>query len=404
MVNNPDDMGIYNPDIDKWVEIVHDAGGLCFYDHANFNGVMGKIRARELGFDACMFMLHKTFGAPKGGGGPAVGAYGCTAELARSCPARRRARRRPLPARPRPARDGVGRVREFLGNVPQVVKAYAWSRAMGADGITRGGRHLRARQQLHGDAAARDPRRHEVASASDRAAPRDDALQPRRVLERETGITVFDVQNRMVDFGIDAFWLSHEPWLVPQPFTPGGGRDVVEGGHRRLDRRPRPRRRRGLHRPGDRSHRPAQPGDPPAGRRRISTTRRSGRRPGARISQARRRCRSGRRRVLAVDSRLLAGRVALVTGGTRGLGAAIARTFAGEGARGAVVDLESGPAPEDWISLTADVTAEEDVERAVAARSSGSAAWTSSSRTPASSHLGATLPTSTSPRSIARSR
>ena len=64
------------------MRIVHEAGGLCFYDHANFNGVMGKIRARELGFDACMFMLHKTFGAPKGGGGPAVGAYGCTARLA----------------------------------------------------------------------------------------------------------------------------------------------------------------------------------------------------------------------------------------------------------------------------------------------------------------------------------
>ena len=75
-------MGIYNPEIAEWVRIVHAAGGLCFYDHANFNGVMGKIRARELGFDACMYMLHKTFGAPKGGGGPAVGAYGCTAELA----------------------------------------------------------------------------------------------------------------------------------------------------------------------------------------------------------------------------------------------------------------------------------------------------------------------------------
>ena len=69
-------MGIYNPDIDEWVKIVHEAGGLCFYDHANFNGVMGKIRARDLGFDACMYMLHKTFGVPKGGGGPAVGAYG----------------------------------------------------------------------------------------------------------------------------------------------------------------------------------------------------------------------------------------------------------------------------------------------------------------------------------------
>lgn len=82
MINNPDDMGIYNPEIKEWVKAVKGVGGLCFYDHANFNGVMGKLSARELGFDACMFMLHKTFGAPKGGGGPAVGAFGCTAELA----------------------------------------------------------------------------------------------------------------------------------------------------------------------------------------------------------------------------------------------------------------------------------------------------------------------------------
>ena len=136
MVNNPDDMGIYNPHINEWVEIVHDAGGLCFYDHANFNGVMGKIRARELGFDACMYMLHKTFGAPKGGGGPAVGAYGCTEELARFLPApvvvRDGDRYRLDHDRP----DSVGKVREFFGNVPQVVKAYAWARAMGAEGIS----------------------------------------------------------------------------------------------------------------------------------------------------------------------------------------------------------------------------------------------------------------------------
>ena len=85
-ISNPDDMGVYNPHIKEWVKIVHDAGGLCFYDHANFNGVMTRVRARELGFDACMFMLHKTFGASKGGGGPAVGAYGCTAELAEYLP------------------------------------------------------------------------------------------------------------------------------------------------------------------------------------------------------------------------------------------------------------------------------------------------------------------------------
>src|SRR5581483_8065257 len=134
MVNNPDDMGIYNPQIDEWVRIVHEAGGLCFYDHANFNGVMGRVRARDLGFDACMYMLHKTFGAPKGNG-PAVGALGCTADLARFLPApvvvREGDRYRLDQDRP----DSIGRVREFWGNVPQLVKAYGWARAMGAEGI-----------------------------------------------------------------------------------------------------------------------------------------------------------------------------------------------------------------------------------------------------------------------------
>ena len=155
-INNPDDMGIYNPHIKEWVRIVHEAGGLCFYDHANFNGVMGKIRARELGFDACMFMLHKTFGAPKGGGGPAVGAYGCSAELAPFLPKPVVVKDEgPLPARLRP-KQSAGKVREFFGNVPQVMKAYAWLCAMGARRHRRGLRHFGARQQLHGQEAGED--------------------------------------------------------------------------------------------------------------------------------------------------------------------------------------------------------------------------------------------------------
>ena len=127
---------------------------------------MGKIRAAELGFDACMFMLHKTFGAPKAGGGPAVGAYGCSELLAPFLPG------------PLVSRDGdryrlteagppsVGRVREFLGNVPELVKAYAWVRAMGGDGHRPRLGPVGAGQQLHGEEAPRDPRRLEVAPAA----------------------------------------------------------------------------------------------------------------------------------------------------------------------------------------------------------------------------------------------
>ncbi len=222
MVGNPDDMGVYNPDIDRWVDVVHEAGGLCFYDHANFNGVMGKIKARELGFDACMYMLHKTFGAPKGGGGPAVGAYGCTKELARFLPAPVVVRDGERYRLDRDRPDSVGKVREFWGNVPQLVYAYTWSRAMGADGINRAADiSVLANNYM-------EKRLLEIPGVSKShphlTAPRLEMTRySLEAMERDTGVTVVDVQNRMVDFGIDAFWLSHEPWLVPQPFTPEAG-------------------------------------------------------------------------------------------------------------------------------------------------------------------------------------
>jgi len=222
MVNNPDDMGIYNPHIDEWVRIVHDAGGICFYDHANFNGVMGRIRARELGFDACMYMLHKTFGVPKGGGGPAVGAFGCTEELARFLPA-------PVVVRDgdrfrldydRP--DSVGKVREFWGNVQQVVKAYLWSRAMGAEGI----REAADLSVLANNYM--DKRILEIPGITRSNAQLDVArMEMTRFslgeLQRDTGIGILDVANRLADYGIDGPWESHEPWIVPEPITPEAG-------------------------------------------------------------------------------------------------------------------------------------------------------------------------------------
>ncbi len=183
-INNPDDMGIYNPDIKEWVRLVHEAGGLCFYDHANFNGVMGKIRARELGFDACMFMLHKTFGAPKGGGGPAVGAYGCTDELAPFLP-------KPVVVKDDERLPPGLRPQEERRQDPRVLR----QRAAGAEGLClaaghgprrhrRGLRHLGARQQLHGPQAGQDPRPLALQPGHHQASHGDDALEPRPAQDR----------------------------------------------------------------------------------------------------------------------------------------------------------------------------------------------------------------------------
>ena len=222
MLNNPDDMGIYNPEIREWVCVAKQAGALAFYDHANFNGVMGKICARELGFDACMFMLHKTFGAPKAGGGPAVGAYGCSDELARYLPAPlvdRQGDRYVLDFdRPKSA----GKVREFWGNIPQVVKAYAWARAMGAEGIALASdisvvanNYMDARLSQIDGLAISNPgvtaRRMEMTRWS---------LGP---IAAETGLGTADFANRMADYGIDPWWMSHHPWIVAEPFTPEAG-------------------------------------------------------------------------------------------------------------------------------------------------------------------------------------
>src|SRR5205807_1953478 len=83
----------------------------------------------------CMFMLHKTFGVPKGGGGPAVGAYGCTAALARFLPTPVVVKKDESYHLDNDRPQSIGKIREFWGNVPQVLKAYAWARAMGAEGI-----------------------------------------------------------------------------------------------------------------------------------------------------------------------------------------------------------------------------------------------------------------------------
>jgi glycine dehydrogenase subunit 2 len=222
MICNPDDLGNYNPQIDEWVKVVHEAGGLCFYDHANFNGVMGMARARDIGFDACMFMLHKTFSAPKGGMGPACGAYGCSAELAKFLP-------KPVVTfdgntyhldydRP----ESIGKVREYWGNVQLVLKAYSWLTSLGADGIVEachlsviGNNYLeKLLLTIPGVSRSYDHvKKHRL----------EMTRMSWEKLQEDTGVGTMDVSDRMTDFGVDAPWTSHDPWLVPEPFTPETG-------------------------------------------------------------------------------------------------------------------------------------------------------------------------------------
>ena len=222
MINNPDDMGIYNPQIKEWVRVAKGAGALCFYDHANFNGVMGKLSARELGFDACMFMLHKTFGAPKAGGGPAVGAFGCSDELAAYLPTPVVVKSGDKYILDEDRPKSAGKIREYWGNIPQVVKAYAWARAMGAEGIKLAA-DISVVANNYMDKRLSEIPGIEISNPDINVRRMEMTRWSLGPIAAETGVGTGDFANRMADYGIDPWWMSHEPWIVAEPFTPEAG-------------------------------------------------------------------------------------------------------------------------------------------------------------------------------------
>ncbi|MBP7176515.1 MAG: aminomethyl-transferring glycine dehydrogenase subunit GcvPB [Thermoclostridium sp.] len=137
MLTNPNTLGLFDENIDVIARIIHDAGGLLYYDGANANAILGISRPGDMGFDVVHLNLHKTFSTPHGGGGPGSGPVGVKKEL--------------VPFLPRPVieeKDGkywldydrplsIGKVRSFYGNFNVVVKAYAYIRALGAQGLRR---------------------------------------------------------------------------------------------------------------------------------------------------------------------------------------------------------------------------------------------------------------------------
>jgi glycine dehydrogenase subunit 2 len=216
LITNPEDTGIFNPRIEEFVRIVHEAGGLCAYDQANANGILGITRAREAGFDACHFNLHKTFSTPHGCGGPGAGACGVTDELAPFLPV------------PTVAFDGesyhldydrpqsIGKIRPFYGAAPNLLRAYAWIMSLGADGLREAAEVavLNNNYLMKRVLGIRG-----VSAPFAEGRPRIEQVRYSwETLTRETGIHSEEIETRVADFGMH-FWTSHHPYVVPEPMT-----------------------------------------------------------------------------------------------------------------------------------------------------------------------------------------
>ena len=220
MITNPEDTGIYNPRIEEYVKAVHAVGGLCFYDQANLNGIMGIARAREAGFDACHFNLHKTFSSPHGCFGPATGAYGVREDLIKFLPTpivmyeNKKGRyylKYDMP-------NSIGHTKEFFGNVEVVLRAYSWVMNMGAEGLLEASHMSVINLNYLAKLLMKIPG--VVRYYAEGKYRLDQTRFSWEKLKEETGVGTLDVQNRMVDFGITQHFTSHHPWVVPEPFTP----------------------------------------------------------------------------------------------------------------------------------------------------------------------------------------
>ena len=185
MLTNPNTVGIFDENILEITRLVHEAGGLCYYDGANLNAVMGVVRPGDMGFDCIHSNLHKTFATPHGGGGPGAGAVGCKAHL--------------VPYLPKSAMmdEGEGiQVRSFAGNFLVVVKALTYIMTLGQEGIPEAAKNavLNANYLMRKIQGTFEP-------AFDRICMHEFVLDLSK-FKKETGVSALDVAKSLIDYGM----------------------------------------------------------------------------------------------------------------------------------------------------------------------------------------------------------
>jgi glycine dehydrogenase subunit 2 len=213
MLTNPSTLGVFERRIQEVAQVVHEAGGLLYYDGANLNAILGKVRPGDMGFDVIHMNLHKTFSTPHGGGGPGSGAVGVNQRLLPFMPipvvGREGDRYRWLDERDLP--QTIGRLSAFMGNAGVLLRAYVYMRMLGRAGMQRvaefsalNANYLLARLKQAGFDAAYPQRRasHEFIITLKRQA-------------RDLNVTAMDFAKRLLDYGFHAP-TTYFPLLVPE--------------------------------------------------------------------------------------------------------------------------------------------------------------------------------------------
>ncbi|GLV13772.1 putative glycine dehydrogenase (decarboxylating) subunit 2 [Alicyclobacillus hesperidum] len=195
MLTNPSTLGLFESDILEIANIVHEAGGLLYYDGANMNAILGYARPGDMGFDVVHLNLHKTFSTPHGGGGPGAGPVGVKQFLEPYLP-------KPVIVRYNNRYDwnwdrplSIGKVKGFFGNFGILVRAYAYIRTLGPDGLKMvsesavlAANYLLSQLSDVYEAPFAGPCKHEFVLSGAR--------------QKQQGVRTLDLAKRLIDFGI----------------------------------------------------------------------------------------------------------------------------------------------------------------------------------------------------------
>ncbi len=209
MMTNPNTLGIFETHIKEIAKIIHDGGGLMYMDGANLNANMGIFRPGDVGFDIMHFNLHKTFSTPHGGGGPGSGVVAVTKELERFLPF-------PVLEKKddgslsfnyeRP--DSIGRVHAFYGNFGVLVRAFAYIRSLGGDGLKEvsenavlNANYLKEIVREYYDLPYDVTCMHEFVLSGNR--------------QKKIGVKTLDISKRLLDFGVHSP-TNYFPLIVPE--------------------------------------------------------------------------------------------------------------------------------------------------------------------------------------------
>lgn len=209
MLTNPNTLGLFDKNILEITRIVHGAGGLCFYDGANLNAVVGVARPGDMGFDAVHLNLHKTFSTPHGGGGPGGAAVGCRDFLMPFLPSPRVVEKDGKLKLSSDFPQSIGQVRSFYGNFLVVVRALTYLLMLGKDGLPQAAQNavLNANYLM-----ARLKEKYRV--AYDTRCMHEFVLSLED-LKKSCGVTALDVAKAMQDRGMHPPTM-YFPMIVPE--------------------------------------------------------------------------------------------------------------------------------------------------------------------------------------------